>query len=279
MIQDIVPHRLCNDFSEGRTPAAQDWLLSFRENAVLSAANELRLPRIGDVSPANLHYAFTLDGVPCWLTDETLPESEAWRYVESKAYRYMTPQETAFACTVGESLHRWYCANRFCGACRAALRDSKTERALVCPDCGAVRYPRINPAVIVAVTDGDRLLLTKYADRPFSRYALVAGFCEAGESAEDTARREVWEEVGLRVKNLRYYRSQPWAVADDLLLGFYCEADGETTPTLRDGELKSAQWFERGQIPDDYSGISLTGEMIDRFRSEKKCLTKDESML
>lgn len=266
MIQDIAPHRLRNEFSAGRLPSAEDRLLCFRENAVLSAANELRLPRIGDFSPANLHYAFSLDGVPVWLTDEELPEGEGWQYIDSKDYRSMTPRQIAFACTVGESLHRWYCANRYCGACRTALQDSKTERALVCPTCGAVRYPRINPAVIVAVTDGDRLLLTKYADRPFSRYALVAGFCEAGESAEDTVRREVWEEVGLRVKNLRYYKSQPWAVADDLLLGYFCEVDGRTTPTLRDGELKLAQWFDRESIPEDYSEISLTGEMIDRFR-------------
>lgn len=267
MIQDIAPHRLRNDFSAGRTPSAADFLLSYRDNAVLSAADGLRLPKIGDFSVSAAHYAFSLDGVPVWLTMQELPESEVWYYVPSKEYRMQVPQEIAFACTVGESLYRWYCANRYCGGCRTELRDSKTERALVCPTCGAVRYPRINPAVIIAVTDGDRLLLTKYANRPFSRFALVAGFCEAGESAEDTVHREVWEEVGLRVKNLRYYKSQPWAVADDLLLGFYCEADGETVPTLRDGELKLAQWFARDEIPGDYSEISLTGEMIDRFRT------------
>ena len=269
MIQDIAPHRLRNDFSAKRTPSSEDWLLSYRGNAVLSAADGLRFPKIGDFSVQTAHYAFSLDGVPCWLTLDELPQSEEWRYVDTKDYRAMTPQEIAFACTVGESLHRWYCANRYCGGCRTDLKDSRTERALVCPTCGAVRYPRINPAVIVAVTNGDRLLLTKYANRPFSRYALVAGFCEAGESAEDTVHREVWEEVGLRVKNLRYYKSQPWAVADDLLLGFYCEVDGETTPCLRDGELKLAQWFDRDKIPDDYSEISLTGEMIDRFRRGK----------
>lgn len=274
MIQDIAPHRLLNDFSAERTPSAEDWLLSYRDNAVLSAADGLRLPRIGDFSASSAHYAFSLDGVPVWLTMQELAENEAWHYVPSKDYRMQMPQETAFACTVGESLHRWYCANRYCGGCRTELKDSETERALICPNCGAVRYPRINPAVIVAVTDGERLLLTKYANRPFSRFALVAGFCEAGESAEDTVHREVWEEVGLRVKNLRYYKSQPWAVADDLLLGFFCEVDGETAPTLRDGELKLAQWFERGHIPDDYSTISLTGEMIDRFRTGKLPLDK-----
>ncbi len=274
MIQDIAPHRLANEFSAERMPSAGDWLLSFRKNAVLSAADGLRLPKVGDYSPDDLHYAFSLDGVPVWLTDRELPESEDLRYIASAEYRCMKPQEIAFACTVGESLHRWYCANRYCGACKTELRDSETERALICPNCRTVRYPRINPAVIVAVTDGERLLLTKYADRPFSRFALVAGFCEAGESAEDTVRREVWEEVGLRVKNLRYYKSQPWAVADDLLLGFFCEVDGGTTPTLRDGELKLAQWFDRGEIPDDYSDISLTGEMIDRFRSGKITVDK-----
>ena len=131
----------------------------------------------------------------------------------------------------------------------------------------SISYPIVISAVIVAVLDHGRLLMTKYANRPLiRRYALIAGFCEIGESFEDTVRREVMEEVGLRVKNLRFYKSQPWVLTDSLLLGFFCDVDGDPTPVLRDGELALAEWHTPEDVPADYSRISLTGEMIDRFR-------------
>ena len=147
------------------------------------------------------------------------------------------------------------------------MTENPAERAMTCPVCHKNVYPRINPAVIVAVLDHGRLLMTKYANRPLiRRYALIAGFCEIGESFEDTVRREVMEEVGLCIKNLRFYKSQPWVLTDSLLLGFFCDVDGDPTPVLRDGELALAEWHTPEDVPADYSRISLTGEMIDRFR-------------
>ena len=112
-----------------------------------------------------------------------------------------------------------------------------------------MEYPKICPAVIVAVLDGERILLTKYAGRSYTRYALIAGFAEIGETIEQTVHREVMEEVGLRVKNLRFYKSQPWSFSDTLLMGFYCDLDGEDRITLDQDELAVAEWFNRGQIP------------------------------
>ena len=137
---------------------------------------------------------------------------------------------------------------------------------MVCPQCKNTVYPKICPAVIVAVHDGDRLLLTRYRGRPFKKYALIAGFNEIGETIEQTVHREVLEEAGVRVKNLRFYKSQPWVLTDSLLLGFFCDVDGDPTPVLRDGELALAEWHTPEDVPADYSRISLTGEMIDRFR-------------
>ena len=97
------------------------------------------------------------------------------------------------------------------------MEPADNERAMVCRCCGQRNYPRINPAVIIGVTNGDRLLMTKYADRPLAFYALVAGFTEIGETFEQTVEREVMEEVGLKVKNIRYYKSQPWAIDLDIL--------------------------------------------------------------
>ena len=122
------------------------------------------------------------------------------------------------------------------------------------------------PAVIVGVKNGEKLLLTRYREG-FAHNALIAGFTEIGETAEQTVQREVMEEAGIRVKNIRYYASQPWGIANDLLLGYFCEVDGDDTIHMDETELKYAQWVSREDIvlqPDDFS---LTNEMMTRFKT------------
>ena len=121
-------------------------------------------------------------------------------------------------------------------------------------------------AVIIGVTDGNRILMSKYAGRSYKKYALLAGFTEIGETVEETVAREVMEEVGLKVKNIRYYKSQPWAFSDTLLIGFYCDLDGDAEVTLDEEELALAEWFERDEIPVEPSRDSLTNEMIIKFK-------------
>lgn len=148
------------------------------------------------------------------------------------------------------------------------MEPDGVERAMRCPVCGNLVYPTISPAVIVAVTHGDRLLLTKYS-RPgaYRNYALIAGFAEIGEPLEDTVRREVMEEVGLPVKNIRFYKSQPWSFSSSLLSGFYCDLDtDDETVTLQADELGEGTWFDRANLPEGGSAVSLTHEMIQRFR-------------
>ena len=111
--------------------------------------------------------------------------------------------------------------------------------------------------------------MTKYAGREYTRYALVAGFNEIGETIEETVRREVMEEVGLRVKNLLYYKSQPWSLSDTILFGFYCDVDGDDAIRLDESELSVGEWVERENIPEYPVGsaeISLTGEMMMQFK-------------
>ena len=134
-----------------------------------------------------------------------------------------------------------------------------------CPACGYVAYPRIMPAVIVGVKNGDQLLLTRYRTG-FAYNAFIAGFTEIGETVEETVMREVMEETGIRVKNIRYYKSQPWGTANDLLLGFYCEVDGNDTITMDCQELKYAKWVQREEIVLQPGDFSLTNEMMRRFK-------------
>ena len=124
------------------------------------------------------------------------------------------------------------------------------------------------PAVIVGVTNGNQLLLTKYAHRNLPYYALIAGFVEIGETVEECVQREVMEEVGLKVKNIRYYKSQPWGVVQDLLMGFFCAVDGDTTIKLERNELKEAVWTAREDIIGQSDDWSLTHNMMMKFKEE-----------
>ena len=271
MIQDIAPHLYNNAFSHN-LPKADSPVFCFQDKQILlhlTSEEHIVLPRVCDLQlePEHLLFAFDLDDVDYYLLiDDNVVAADSFTYQPLGMLRQAHPQHVAFVCATAASLYRWYRTNRFCGACGHKTQLSETERALVCPDCGNTIYPKICPAVIVAVTDGDRLLLTRYAGRAYSRYALVAGFNEIGESIEDTVRREVMEETGLQVKNLQFYKSQPWVFTDCLLMGFFVDLDGSNEVKLQEDELCEGTWFDRKDVPENYAGISLTGEMIELFR-------------
>ena len=173
-----------------------------------------------------------------------------------------------FAVFSAYHLWRWYTDNQYCGRCADRLEPGKKERSLICPSCGNVVYPRINPAVIVGVIKGDKILITRYR-KGYAHNALVAGFTEFGETLEETVAREVMEETGVKVKNIRYYKSQPWGMAQDILVGFFCEADGEGDIHMDESELKYAEWVSREDIVLQPNNLSLTNEMIKVFKEGK----------
>ena len=268
MLQDIAPHIYHNQMS-WKEPDADDFVLVFKGRTLYCKVEEgnLIVPRVKDVGRENLQYAFSIDARADYLlSDAELPETDSFRYMDTGRLRSLKLGPALMAAAAGESLYRWYSGQKFCGRCGKPMEKSKTERAMVCPACGNTVYPKICPAVIVAIHDGERLVLTRYKDRPFKKYALVAGFNEIGESIEETVHREVLEETGLRVKNLRFYKSQPWVFTDTLLFGFFAELDGSDEITVQEDELAEAGWFDRSEIPEDESRISLTGEMMEQFR-------------
>jgi len=277
MIQDIEPRVFSNAFNP-RPPRVGDFTLVYGDEKTLlldAGAEGPVIPRyeqLAGVAPNcldKLIFLFHVDETAFYyLNAASLCADEKAFFTETAAgtFRGYGVRWMAFAGITACHLAGWYERHRICGKCGTITRQSDKERMIECPDCGAVYYPRISPAVIVGVTDGPRLLLTRYANRPGVNYALIAGFCEIGESVEDTVRREVMEEVGVRIKNIRFYKSQPWGFSSSLLMGFYCDLDGSDVITLDRNELAVAEWFDRDKIAVTDASFSLTGEMIEMFR-------------
>jgi NAD+ diphosphatase len=146
-------------------------------------------------------------------------------------------------------ISRWRAGYKFCPGCGTSLDDSRDEMARICPACGITRYPVISPAIIVAITRGKDLLLCRAKNNPNAWHSLVAGYMEAGERAEDTVAREVLEEVGLKVRDIRYWGSQPWPFSGSLMLGFRAEYEsGEIV--AEPSEIDSAAWFPVDALPE-----------------------------
>ena len=275
MIQDIEPKIFYNQFKK-RKAEPTDLFLSYRGDTVLVKEDKEKLwyPSFFDfetVFPDLINksqFLFTIDEINYYLVDdENLDSVEGWIYVSTGRFRTEPKYWRSFAGAIGWQLNRWYKNNRFCSRCSKPMQSAENERMLLCNACGLQVYPHISPCVIVAVYDKDRLLLTKYKGRPYSNYALIAGFVEIGETLEQAVRREVHEEAGLLVKNIRFYKSQPWPFTDIIIAGFFAELEGNDKITLQEDELSLAVWMNRKDIPPDELKISLTGEMMDAFRA------------
>lgn len=272
MIQDIFPHTFDNQYKLDQKPGKESPILYFQGDSLLLLQEPFRFPSFSGLPASSWTYLFSLDGTPFFLSLEEpsfLPENSRMIPVRELRSHPDLPDASLFLIWTAYQIMRWMRENRFCGSCGHPTLPSDTERALTCPFCGRTIYPRLNPAIIAAVTHGGKLRLTRYANRPFSYCALIAGFTEVGETLEETVKREVFEETGIHVKNIRYYKSQPWAIAGNILAGFFCEADGSTDITIDPSELSEAFWAEKKDIrlqPDDYS---LTNEMMRLFQSGK----------
>ena len=287
MLQDLAYGRLENEYLH-REPSPTSTVICFNGNLSLvkrDADDTLTLPTYEQVmawaqtehwthwnDDAPVQYVFRLHDQDyfIWMGQADQPSDPAFGYEVVRDLRQLVSKPLCFALMTAWHLYVWYRDNRFCGRCGAQAVHDHKERMMRCPACGNMIFPKIAPAVIVAVTNGDKLLMTQYAGRAYKRYALIAGFVEIGETAEQTVQREVMEEVGLKVKNVRYYKTQPWGVESDLLLGYYCDLDGDDTIHLDENELAVGGWFDRDTLPIEDDGISLTREMMRVFAEGKE---------
>jgi NAD+ diphosphatase len=192
------------------------------------------------------------------------------RFEDLRVVAAILPAAEAGLLSYARAMIAWRGRHRFCGSCGAATRAAKGGHVLVCtnPDCAHEQFPRIDPAIIVLVSDGDRALLGRQASWPAGRYSTIAGFVEPGESLEDAVAREVFEETGIEIDRIEYHSSQPWPFPSSLMLGFTAHAL-TTEIKKRDQELEDAQWFTRADLangrPIVPPNVSISFRLIEHW--------------
>jgi NAD+ diphosphatase len=224
---------------EGKQPRAAFIDLSRIPQERRGAADLILLGRIGE----SHYFACEFESVE---PPSLLPGA---RFEDLRLVASALPAEEAGLLAYARAMIAWRRRHRFCGTCGATTHPAKGGHVLVCSDpaCRSEQFPRIDPAIIVLVSDGDRALLGRQASWPLGRYSTIAGFVEPGESLEDAVAREVLEETGIEVDRIDYHSSQPWPFPASLMLGFMAHAVTSQIH-LRDQELEDARWFSRAEL-------------------------------
>jgi len=224
------------------------------------AASENELIFLG-IFRDNPTFAIKIDG-------DNTPFQELGEFQELRYLGTVLPPDEANLVAHARALVLWHASQVFCGTCGSAARPGAAGNSRICmnDNCGREIFPRVDPAIIVLVEDGDRCLLGRQQAWPEGRYSTIAGFVEPGESLEDAVRREVYEETNIRVGKVTYHSSQPWPFPSALMLGFTAEAT-TTDIELNDGELEDARWFPREDLLSDFPKlpfrISIARRLVD----------------
>jgi NAD+ diphosphatase len=228
-----------NLIAEGDTPRAVYWELSHIPPERRTEADLILLGRFGEIS----YFTYEIDSI------EPPPTAPGTRFEDLRLVAAVLPIDEAGLLGFARAIVSWRRRHRFCGTCGAKTVPAKSGHVLVCsdPSCRHEQFPRIDPAIIVLVSDGERALLGRQASWPVGRYSTIAGFVEPGESLEDAVAREVLEETGIEVDQIEYHSSQPWPFPSSLMLGFTAHARS-TEVRLRDEELEDARWFNRADL-------------------------------
>lgn len=256
----ICDNSLFFHFSHGK-------VLLFKEGSAFSlpAWSQVKELLPSDFKPFELARAGEQCIFSCGLGSETVvPENEQLQYTDFNVFRDMPAEKAALLCAC-RHLWNWYASNRFCGRCASPLQPDPKERALCCPVCGHTLFPVIAPAVIVAITCGDRILLAR--NIRYQHYALIAGYVEVGETLAHALRREVKEEVGLDIDHVRFLGDQPWGVSGSHMFAFHASADDRQPIVLQKSELADARWFDRSEVQPLPHKVSIAYELIERFRN------------
>lgn len=272
MLHEISPDIFDNSYIASAPVTADDYVLCFYEQKILlrKENDNVALPHLSNIKIINegsFTHLFIINNTNCFLFTGEAACDENFIYEEISLLRNLPDKTIVFAGAVGFQLMQWYATNRFCGKCGSKTEVHKSERAIICNVCNHAVYPKISPAVIVTIIANDKILLAHNGMFRENFYSLVAGYLDIGESLEEAVIREVKEEVGLDVKNIRYYKSQPWPFSGSVMIGYFAEADENQKITPDNKEIMEAAWFTRDNLPNHPTTFSIAGEMIELFKS------------
>lgn len=216
------------------------------------------------LEPRRHLYLGLYGGRHCYVAEiaESAPLPAGWAVLGLRDLFGMVESTLAALSGRAWQILEWDRNFQYCSRCGTRMEPRADERSRTCPACGFTSYPPISPAIMILVTHGSKLLLARKAAFPAGRFSALAGFVEPGETLEDTVRRETREEVGVEVRNIRYFGSQPWPFPHSLMIAFTAEyAGGELRP---DGvEIEECRWFDPGELPKLPPAISISRRLID----------------
>lgn len=279
----INPFAVSDEFVPGVNPAAAPagpgWWFGFCGTRILVTVQsdgepeKIELPQVDDLAELGIQavrsqYLGTLLNRPCYAAE--LPSGlELSPSLELRSLRSLYGQldDRHFA-IAGRAIQlvEWDRTHQYCGGCATPMQQSLEERVKRCPQCGLRQYPRLSPAVIMLVSRGSEVLLARAPRFRDGMYSVLAGFVEPGESLEETVAREVREEVGVEIKNIRYFGSQPWPFPNSLMIGFTAQyASGDIV--IDQVEIEAADWFTKDNLPPVPGKLSIARKLIDWFVS------------
>jgi len=271
----MAGHNIYKRYIPSIVPQSSDegamWLFVFNSTDILVKMDveTLRIPNSEDFNGEELVFSYKqylgeLEGYPCYCieVDDLFNPPEGMLFRNLRSLLGQIDEDIFLLAGRSFQIVNWNKMNKFCGQCGESTQAQQNELAKKCPSCGSSFYPRISPAVITAVVRGNEILLAHNKNFRPNWYSVIAGFVEPGETFEDCVVREVMEEVGIRVKNIKYFGSQPWPFPDSLMVGFVAEYDsGEI---LVDGEeIEDADWYRFDNLPPSPTKTSIAGRLID----------------
>tara|TARA_B100000902_G_C27225573_1_gene872018 strand:+ start:98 stop:931 length:834 start_codon:yes stop_codon:yes gene_type:complete len=247
----------------------QEFLTSKQSEILIFEDDDLKWSEMEFIDTQFLGF---LNDKPCFIRELT-PDSPVSDHAMLAPLRTLLgrmPDALFSICSRSLQLTDWKNNNKFCGVCGSKMKGHESERAMFCECNNILIYPKISPCIIVLVTNGENMLLAHNKNFPGNFYSTLAGFIEAGESAEDAIHREIFEEVKVKVKNIEYFGSQSWPFPSQLMLGYHAEyLEGEIKP---DGvEIDNADWFHFENLPQVPTGnISISGQLIESYINKLK---------
>lgn len=265
MLQDLPDYKYDNNFKI-INPTVNDYVVFLNGDLVLCDENYV-LPKYQETFGSyKYQYLFSMNDTKFFYCEKENFIFDNFEYKKYDHHNQLCEKWLNFSNITAIQFSKWHRDNKYCSRCGKPLKQSDKERMYYCDDCHIMIYPRINPAIIIGVIDkqNDKILAT-YRTKSSKSYSLISGFCEVGETLEETCKREVFEEAGVHIKNIRYYKSQPWSFSDSLLMGFVCELDGDNTLSIDYNENAGAFWLSRQEVGVANSDMSLTREILDEF--------------